>query len=151
MYFKDLEKFQYCKQSLSSPVTLRDVQDMDIDQCQMRPMMWYSRLQGGIQCPCSKEIDDPEPCPLSQPWPGLLDNPLADMVLDAGNEPGAQYLPSEIISRIIELCLNLVMSMLGTFNKSLFFFELSGPFNPNLYKRGTCWEFGTGQSKLLFH
>ena len=76
---------------------------------------------------------------VSQPAPLFVQsfaNPLLDMVEDAGNEPGVQYLPPEILSRIITFSLNKDMAMLGTFNQvSLLFHELSAPFHPNLYIR----------------
>lgn len=86
---------------------------------------------------------------LSQPEPGLLPNadvqsianPLLDMVEDAANEPEVQYLPSEILSRIIEFSLKQDMSMLGTFNQfSLLLRELSAPFYPNLHIREALAE-----------
>ena len=39
-------------------------------------------------------------------WP--MANLLVDIVGDAGNEPGVQYLPTEILSRIIEFSLNQI-------------------------------------------
>lgn len=89
-------------------------------------------------------LPDDEPGFLSQPEPGFLPNadvqsianPLLDMLEDAGSGPGVQYLPSVILSRIIEFSLKQDMSMLGTFNQvSLLFRELSAPFHPNLYIR----------------
>ncbi|MGH0140710.1 UNVERIFIED_CONTAM: hypothetical protein FKN15_071891 [Acipenser sinensis] len=94
-------------------------------------------------------LANPEPGPLAHPEPGPLANPevqsmanpLVDMVVNPDNEHGAQYLPSEILSKIIELSLNLDMSMLGTFNRvSLFFRELSRPYHPNLYIREALAE-----------
>lgn len=63
-------------------------------------------------------------------------NPCLDMVEDADSGPGVQYLPSVILSRIIEFSLKQDMSMLWTFNRVLLLFpELSAPFHPNLYIR----------------
>ncbi|KAL7396332.1 hypothetical protein ABVT39_004371 [Epinephelus coioides] len=67
--------------------------------------------------------------------------PLVNMVEDAGNELGEQYLPPEVLSRIIEFALIQDMSMLGTFNQvSRSFQALSAAFYPNLYIRETLEE-----------
>lgn len=69
-------------------------------------------------------LPDDEPGFLSEPEPGFLPNadvqsianPFLDMVEDAGSGPGVQYLPSVILSRIIEFSLKQHMSVLRTFN-----------------------------------
>ncbi|XP_049926648.1 uncharacterized protein LOC126406426 [Epinephelus moara] len=67
--------------------------------------------------------------------------PLVNMVEDAGNELGEQYLPPEVLSRIIEFALIQDMSMLGTFNQvSRSFQALLAAFYPNLYIRETLEE-----------
>ncbi|MGH0120290.1 UNVERIFIED_CONTAM: hypothetical protein FKN15_060698 [Acipenser sinensis] len=86
-------------------------------------------------------LSHPEPGPLANPEVQSMANPLVDMVVNPDNEHGAQYLPSEILSKIIELSLNLDISMLGTFNRvSLLFRELSRPYHPNLYIREALAE-----------
>lgn len=47
MYFTDLKRWEYSRQSLSSPVSSGNVQDMDKNKCQMKLMMWYSMHSRG--------------------------------------------------------------------------------------------------------